>query len=207
FPGARRGAGDNYETHAMRAGGRIAFAPAHDRLRAAACAGDGRFSPIAAVFLMSKALGLDASLTIQLLSATFLVCGIGTLIQSFGPGGIGARLPFVMLPGGAPIVLFILIAQQSDLPTASGAVILAAVLYFLIVPIFKRFLRYFPALVIGTMLLLVAVNLAQISGKLIAGAPGTPEFGNTDNLLLALVTIAATVLFARLLQGMCRQLA
>lgn len=89
-------------------------------------------SPIAAVFLMSKALGLDASLTTQLLSATFLVCGIGTLIQSFGPGGIGARLPFVMLPGGAPIVLFILIAQQSDLPTASGAVILAAALPLLL---------------------------------------------------------------------------
>ena len=164
-------------------------------------------SPIAAVFLMSKALGFDAALTTQLLSATFLVCGIGTLIQSFGPGGIGAKLPFVMLPGGAPIVLFILIAQQSDLPTASGAVILAAVLYFLIVPVFKRFLRYFPALVIGTMLLLVAVNLAQISGKLIAGTPGTSDFGNTDNLLLALITIAATVLFARLLHGMCRQLA
>jgi xanthine/uracil permease len=64
-------------------------------------------SPIAAVFLMSKALGFDAALTTQLLSATFLVCGIGTLIQSFGPAGIGAKLPFVMLPGGAPIILII----------------------------------------------------------------------------------------------------
>lgn len=164
-------------------------------------------SPIAAVFLMSKALGFDAALTTQLLSATFLVCGIGTLIQSFGPAGIGAKLPFVMLPGGAPIILFILIAQQTDLPTASGAVILSALLYFLIVPIFKRFLRYFPSLVIGIMLLLVAINLAQISGKLIAGTPGSANFGNTDNLLLALITIASTVLFARLLKGMCRQLA
>ncbi len=159
-------------------------------------------SPIAAVFLMSKALGFDAALTTQLLSATFLVCGIGTLIQSFGPAGIGAKLPFVMLPGGAPIILFILIAQQTDLPTASGAVILSALLYFLIVPIFKRFLRYFPSLVIGIMLLLVAINLAQI-----AGTPGSANFGNTDNLLLALITIASTVLFARLLKGMCRQLA
>ena len=74
-------------------------------------------------------------------------------------------------------------------------------------PIFKRFLRYFPALVIGIMLLLVAINLAQISGKLIAGTPGTANFGDTDNLLLALITIVATVLFARLLKGMCRQLA
>jgi xanthine/uracil permease len=68
-------------------------------------------------------------------------------------------------------------------------------------------LRYFPSLVIGIMLLLVAINLAQISGKLIAGTPGSANFGNTDNLLLALITIVSTVLFARLLKGMCRQLA
>ena len=132
-------------------------------------------SPIASVFLMSQALGFTSELTIQLLSATFIVCGLGTLIQSFGPLGFGARLPFIMLPGGAPIVLFILIAQQTDLQTASGAVILAAILYFLIVPIFKRFLRYFPSLVIGVMLILVAINLAQISGKLITGSPGSPQ--------------------------------
>ena len=44
-------------------------------------------------------------------------------------------------------------------------------------------------------------------GKLIAGTPGSANFGNTDNLLLALITIVSTVLFARLLKGMCRQLA
>lgn len=163
-------------------------------------------SPIASVFLMSQALGFSTALTIQLLSTTFIICGLGTLLQSFGPLGFGARLPFVMLPGGAPIVLFILIAQETDLQTASGAVILAAILYFLIVPIFKRFLRYFPTLVIGVMLLLVAVNLAQISGKLITGAPGSDNFGDPVNLLLAFITIASTVLFARLLKGTSRQL-
>lgn len=163
-------------------------------------------SPIASVFLMSKALGFTPELTIQLLSATFIICGIGSLLQSFGPWGIGARLPFVMLPGGAPIILFILIAQQSDLRTASGAVILAALLYFLILPIFKRFLRYFPSLVIGVMLLLVAVNLAQVSGKLIAGQPGAADFGDPIHLILAAITIISTVFFARVLSGTTRQL-
>ncbi len=99
-----------------------------------------------------------------------------------------------------------MIAQQTDLQTASGAVILAALLYFLIVPIFKRFLRYFPSLVIGVMLILVAINLAQISGKLIAGAPGSPDFGSPVNLLMAFITIASTLLFSRLLRGTSRQL-
>ncbi|ALD90672.1 uracil-xanthine permease family protein [Cupriavidus gilardii] len=164
-------------------------------------------SPIASVFLMSKALNFPPALAMQLLSATFVICGLGTLLQSFGPKGIGARLPFIMLPGGAPIVLFILIAQQTDVQTAAGAVILTGVFYFLVLPVFRRCLRYFPAAVVGTMLLLVAINLAQVSGKLIAGQPGTPGFGAPINLLLAFATIAFTVLFSRVLTGMLGQLA
>ncbi|MBO4120689.1 uracil-xanthine permease [Cupriavidus gilardii] len=164
-------------------------------------------SPIASVFLMSKALNFPPALAMQLLSATFVICGLGTLLQSFGPRGIGARLPFIMLPGGAPIVLFILIAQQTDVQTAAGAVILTGVFYFLVLPVFRRCLRYFPPAVVGTMLLLVAINLAQVSGKLIAGQPGTPGFGAPINLLLAFATIAFTVLFSRVLTGMLGQLA
>lgn len=164
-------------------------------------------SPIASVFLMSKALGFSPSLSMNLLAATFVICGIGTLLQSFGPRGFGARLPFVMLPGGAPIVLFILIAQQTDVQTAAGAVILTAVFYFLVLPVFRRCLRYFPPVVVGTMLLLVAINLAQVSGKLVAGHPGTPGFAAPANLMLAAATIGFTVLFSRLLTGMLGQLA
>src|SRR5258708_37549791 len=58
-------------------------------------------SPITSVFLVSKALNLSVELTINLISATFLVCGVGSLLQSFGPWKFGARLPFIMVPGGA----------------------------------------------------------------------------------------------------------
>ncbi|MRV72035.1 uracil-xanthine permease [Duganella sp. FT92W] len=163
-------------------------------------------SPIASVFLMSKAMGFSPTLMINLLSATFLVCGLGTLLQSFSLRGIGARLPFMMLPGGAPILIFILIAQQTDVQTASGAVMLTGVFYFLVLPLFRRCLRFFPGLVVGIMLLLVSINLAQVSGKLIAGHAGTPGFGSPGNLLLAFATIALTALFARISTGMLRQL-
>ena len=163
-------------------------------------------SPITAVFLVSKALGLSAGLTVGLMSATFLACGLGTLLQSFGPRGFGARLPFVMVPGGAPIVIFLTIAQQTDLPTACGAVVLTALFYFLALPVFARVLRFFPPLVIGTMLLLVAVNLVRIYGVVITGKPGTPEFGNVANVGLALATVGFTVLFARVFTGTLRRL-
>lgn len=163
-------------------------------------------APIASVFMMAKALAFSPELTINLLSATFIMCGLGTLLQSFGPRGIGARMPFIMLPGGAPIVLFILIAQQTDLQTAAGAVLLTGLAYLLILPMFRRCLRFFPSLVVGTMLLLVSINLIKVSGLLITGNPGTSGFANPLNIFLAFATILFTVLFSRLLSGMWRQL-
>ncbi|NHH99183.1 uracil-xanthine permease family protein [Oceanimonas sp. MB9] len=164
-------------------------------------------SPIASVFLMATALDFSPDLTINLLSATFIICGLGTLLQSIGWRGFGARLPFIMLPGGAPIVLFILIAQQTDVATATGAVILTALFYFLVLPVFRRFLRLFPSVVVGTMLLLVAINLVKISGFLIVGKTGSENYADPLNLMLAFTTIGFTVLFARVLKGMMNQLA
>jgi uracil-xanthine permease len=163
--------------------------------------------PITSVFLVAKALGLPAALTVNLISATFLLCGVGTLLQSFGPWKFGARLPFVMVPGGAPIVMFVTIAQQRDLQTASGAVILTALFYFLVLPVFARCLRFFPKIVIGTLLLLVSINLVKVYGGIIAGKAGTPTFADPVNIGLALATIGFTVLFARLFKGTLGQLA
>jgi uracil-xanthine permease len=163
-------------------------------------------SPITAAFLVSRALNFSPALTLNLISATFLICGLGTLLQSFGPAGFGARLPFIMVPGGAPIVIFLTIAQQTNLATAAGAVIITAIGYFLILPIFARCLRFFPRLVIGTILILVAVNLVKVYGGIITGQPGSPSFADPTSVLLALATIAFTLLFARFLTGMWRQL-
>ncbi|MFI8482837.1 uracil-xanthine permease family protein [Pseudomonas sp. NPDC078700] len=163
-------------------------------------------SPIASVFLMATALGFSSELTLQLLSATFMVCGLGSLLQSLGWRGCGARLPFIMLPGGAPIMLFILIAQQNGVAVASGAVILTGVFYFLVLPIFRRLLRFFPSVVVGTMLLLVSVNLIKLSGELIVGRPDSVNFAAPQHLLLAFSTIVITVLCSRLLRGTLGQL-
>lgn len=164
-------------------------------------------SPITAVFLIGKSMNLPEPLIVSLISATFFVCGVGTLVQSFGPFQIGARLPFVMVPGGAPVVIFLLIAKSTNLRTASGAVILAGLTYLLVLPVFTRLLRFFPRLVIGTILLLVSINLVKIFGGLISGRPGTPHYGDPANVLLALVTIGFILAFARLLRHTFRQLA
>jgi uracil-xanthine permease len=164
-------------------------------------------TPISAIFLMSATLRLDAGLTVDLLSAAFVLSGIGSLIQSLGPWKFGPRLPFVMLPGGAPLVLFLAIAEQHGLRIATGAVLLTAAFSFLVLPVFSRLLAFFPALVIGTMIVIVGVNLVKVGAVLVTGRPGTPGFADTTNLALGMATIGFTVVFYLLSTGILRQLA
>ena len=163
-------------------------------------------SPITSVFLVARALSLSDDLTLNLISATFFICGLGSLLQSFGPLKIGAKLPFVMVPGGAPVALFVLIAKDTDIATAAGAVIMTGILYWLLLPIFRRCLRFFPKLVIGTMLLLVSINLIKIYGGVIVGQPGTENFANPSAIGMAILTVGLTVFFARVLKGTLGQL-
>lgn len=158
-------------------------------------------SPITAVFLVAQTLGFEPALTVSIISATFLVCGLGSILQSVGPAGFGARLPFVMVPGGAPIAIFLAIASQTDVQTAVGAVLMTGVFYFLALPVFRRLLRFFPPVVVGTMLVLVAVNLVKIYGGAITGKPDSPGFADPVNVGLALATIVLTVIFSRVFTG------
>ncbi len=164
-------------------------------------------SPITATFVISRALNLDAAVTVDVISATFLLCGLGSLLQAFGPFGIGARLPFVMVPAGAPVFIFLSIARLTDVQTAVGAVILTGAFYLAVLPVFARCLKFFPDLVIGTMLLLVGVNLIAVYGGIVAGRPGTPAFGDPVALGLAFATVVMTVVFVRVLPALWGQLA
>lgn len=154
--------------------------------------------PISSVFLVSNALQLDAQTSGRLLSAFFLVSAIGTIVQSTGPLGVGSRLPFVMLPGGAAVVLFIQVAQQTSPQTATGAVLLTSVCCLLLVPVFLRIVRFFPPLVIGVMVVVIGVNLLRITAGLVLDPAGGAEAGA---LALMGFTIAVTVLCFRFLPG------
>ncbi len=70
----------------------------HLTFGASACAGRCRH-PITSVFLIAKALHFTDTVTASVLSATFLMCGLGAILQSTGVKGVGARLPFIMVPG------------------------------------------------------------------------------------------------------------
>jgi len=160
--------------------------------------------PISSVFLLAAALHLSPVGTANLLAALFGISGIGTLLQSLGLWRFGGRLPFVMLPGGAAVALFIQIAQATDAATATGSVLITAVFVTLVAPVFTRFVRLFPPVVLGSMIVVIGVNLIKINAALLVDSSGGPS---GTALGLAAVTVLAIVAARRLLPDPWRRMA
>ncbi|MFD7924068.1 uracil-xanthine permease family protein [Streptomyces sp. NPDC059740] len=157
----------------------------------------GVAAPISSVVLIASTLGLSGGRTASLLSATLVLCGVGALLQSLGVGSlrVGARLPFLMLPGGAAVSIFLRIAQERGPATAGGAVLVAAVFLLLVLPFYGRLVRFFPPLVMGTTVVLIGVNMVKVTAPLLASGPGI-GFG----------TLGVTALFFLVLRGVWRQM-
>ncbi|MFE5734128.1 uracil-xanthine permease family protein [Streptomyces sp. NPDC056528] len=161
-------------------------------------------APVSTVFLTAGTLRLAPGATASLLSAVLVLCGAGALLQSLGVWRIGARLPFVMLPGGAATALFLQIAQDHGTPTAAGSVLLAAALLIAVLPLYARVVRLFPPLVMGVTVLLIGIAMIRVAARLVTGPDGA---GEPRAVLLAGLTVAATVGAYVLLRGVWRQTA
>ncbi|MFD7963721.1 uracil-xanthine permease family protein [Streptomyces zaomyceticus] len=159
-------------------------------------------APVSTVFLVAGSLKMPPGATASLLSAVLLLCGAGALLQSLGVWRIGGRLPFVMLPGGAATALFLQIAQEHGAPTATGAVLLAAALLLSVLPLYARVVRLFPPLVMGVTVLLIGIAMIRVAARLVTGPDGT---GEPRAVLLAALTVAATVAAYVFLRGVWRQ--
>ncbi|MBZ4018467.1 permease, partial [Streptomyces purpurogeneiscleroticus] len=152
-------------------------------------------APVSTAFLIATGLDLPPDRTAALLSATLVLCGAGALLQSFGVLRIGARLPFMMLPGGAAVAIFLQTAEQHGPATASGAVLIAAAFVLAVLPLYRYIVRFFPPVVLGTTVLLIGINMVNVTVPMIA-----------HDTWLALVTISATALCYLVLPGVWRQM-
>lgn len=130
-------------------------------------------TPITSVFLIAKALHFTDTVTASVLSATFLMCGLGAILQSTGVKGVGARLPFIMVPGRADCDFRCdrFTDQYPDRDWRRNSD-LAVLLYR--VADFPPLPAPFSPFIIGIMLLMVSINLIRLYGGLIIGQPGAP---------------------------------
>lgn len=134
---------------------------------------------VAVPLIVGRALKLPPEDVAFLISADLFVCGIVTLIQSFGATQyFGIKLPVMMgvtFAAVGPMVGFANMQGGSEGARAIfGAIIAAGVISILIAPLVSKMLRFFPPVVTGTIILVIGVSLMRIGINWIFGNPVGP---------------------------------
>ncbi|MGW6537889.1 solute carrier family 23 protein [Streptomyces sp. NPDC055051] len=156
--------------------------------------------------IIGSALGLTPAQLSALLAAALLIAGLGTIAQTLGVLGVGARLPLVNGVSFAVVspALATAAARGSDdaLPAIFGATLVTGVLCLVLAPVFCRLVRFFPPVVSGCVITLVGLSLLPVAGTWVRGGdPEAPGFGSPADLALAAATLVITLTVHRALSG------
>lgn len=144
--------------------------------------------------IVGGALGLSTEQLVYLINADLFTCGIASIIQAWGVGRIGARLPLIQGVTFTAVSPMIAIGLGAGGGTAGllviyGAVITAGVATFAFAWLppkaFRAVMRLFPPVVTGTVITVLGVVLIPVGLNDAAGGLGSPDFGDPKNFAYA----------------------
>ena len=124
---------------------------------------------IAVPFIIGGAAGLEGAELGLLVSSALFVSGVATVLQTLGVPFFGSKLPLVQGISFAAVSTMITIVTgeqtgERGLRVVFGAVIVAAVLGLLIAPVFSKVVRFFPAVVTGSVITVIGISLIPVAG-------------------------------------------
>jgi xanthine permease len=164
---------------------------------------------IAVPIIVGGAAGLKGADIAILISCSLFVSGVATVLQTLGVPYLGAQLPLVQgISFAAVSTLTAIVAGhgQEGLRTAYGAIIVAGLIAFLIVPFFASIVRFFPPVVTGSIITVIGLSLLPVAGKWITGQPSffvkghpvaNPAFGDTGSIGLAMFTLLVVLILSK----------
>ena len=134
---------------------------------------------IAVPLIIGRALKLEPEQVAFLISADLFVCGLVTIIQSFGATQwFGIKLPVMMGVTFAAVGPMVAMANANPGTDGArlifGAIIGAGIVGVVIAPIVSRMLRFFPPVVTGTIIVVIGASLMRIGINWIFGNPVGP---------------------------------
>ncbi|MFE2329255.1 nucleobase:cation symporter-2 family protein [Streptomyces sp. NPDC059385] len=142
--------------------------------------------------IVGSALKLSPEQLVYLINADLFTCGIASIIQAFGIGRIGARLPLIQGVTFTAVSPMIAIGLGAGGGTAAllviyGAVITAGIATFafawLPAGAFKAVMRLFPPVVTGTVITVLGIVLIPVGLKDAAGGVPTLADGGVPTQL------------------------
>ncbi|HWK66608.1 MAG TPA: nucleobase:cation symporter-2 family protein [Rhizobiaceae bacterium] len=134
---------------------------------------------IAVPLIVGRALKLEPEQVAFLISADLFVCGLVTIIQSFGATQwFGIKLPVMMGVTFAAVGPMVAMANANPGVEGArmifGAIIGAGIVSIIIAPLVSRMLRFFPPVVTGTIIVVIGASLMRVGINWIFGNPVGP---------------------------------
>jgi NCS2 family nucleobase:cation symporter-2 len=164
---------------------------------------------VAPPLIIGGAMNLPTETIAYLINCDLLVTGIAILIQAFGIGMFGVRLPVIMGVSFASVGPMVAMANDPDmgLPGIFGATIAAGVFGMLLRPFFYRLAGFFPPLVTGTVILIIGITLLPVGINWAGGGVAAPDYGAPIHLAVASLVLAAIVVVSRFAKGFVANIA
>lgn len=160
-------------------------------------------SAIAVPLIIGGALSLSKSEIAFLISADLFVSGLITIVQTVGVRWFGVKLPIMMGVSFTGIGAMIAIGAKPGLglPGVFGAMLVAGAIVILIAPLIAKMLRFFPEVVVGSILLAIGVSLMEVSVTWSGGGYDDPDFGNPLYIGVAFAVLMFILLMSKYSRG------
>ncbi len=154
---------------------------------------------IAPPLIIGSAAGLSPEEIGLLVASCLFVGGLATILQTIGIPFFGAQLPLVQGTSFASVATMVAIVNGGGgIQAVFGAVLVAALIGFLIAPFFARIVRFFPPVVTGTVITMIGISLTPVAANWAMGGNAKAEdYGSLANIGLAAGTLLVVILLSK----------
>ncbi len=156
--------------------------------------------------IISGAAGIDNADRVVLIQASLVVSALATILQLYPIGKrdgihLGSALPVILGVSFAYVPSMQAIAEQSGISAILGAQIVGGICAIIVGIFIKKIRRFFPPLIAGTVVFTIGLSLYPTAINYMAGGAGQPTYGDWQNWVVALFTLAVVTALNHFAKG------
>ncbi len=150
---------------------------------------------IAPIIIVAEACGLSEVDKASLIQTAMIMAGIGSLLQMFPIGPVGAKLPVVMGISFTFVSVFCFVGGEFGYSAIIGAAIVGGILEGVLGLFAKYWQKIIKPIVSACVVTAIGFSLLSVGANSFGGGAGSADFGSVENWILGGVTLLACILF------------
>lgn len=147
------------------------------------------------------AVGGSVAEQMMLIQISLIASALATLVQLYGVGRFGARLPVIFGVGFAYVPTLVAVGAQYGIGGILGAQLIGGIAMIVVGLFITRIRHLFPPVVAGTVVLVIGLSLYDIAIHYMAGGVGAGDYGDPRHWGVAMVTLLVVLGVAQFARG------